>query len=75
MIEVSFDKIEKKLINLIKESQEEIKIAVSWITNTKILELLNNKLTKKKSVSIITNDDEINNNSNSYDFNIFINNG
>lgn len=75
MIEPVFNNIEHNLIALIKASEREIKIAVSWITNQRIFNSLQEKLNQGIQVFLLTNNDEINNNSTSYDFNIFIENG
>lgn len=75
MIDAIFENIEDTLISIFKSSQSEIKIAVSWFTNIRIYETLIHKLGDGVRVTILINNDEVNNNSNSFDFNLIINNG
>lgn len=75
MINAIFENIENEIISQIESSTKSIKLAVSWFTNARIFDSLLVKLKKNIDVELVINDNEINNNSNSYDYNKLIKSG
>lgn len=75
MITTYFTNIQDEILKLIESAEIEIKIAMSWITNIKIFNRLLDKLEKEIAVELITNNDDINNNLSSLDFQEFIDKG
>lgn len=55
-----FANIENALISNISKTSEQIKIAVAWFTNPKLLAILYNLIERQKQIQIILADDEIN---------------
>ena len=58
-----FENIQEKIYNEIKKAEETILIAVAWFTNKVLFELLLEKEKQGVKISIIINDDDINNKS------------
>ena len=57
-----FSQIQSALLRELDNAKESIEIAVAWFTNAVLMECLLNKLSKGVSVTLILNNDEINNN-------------
>ena len=75
MNQVYFENIETEIIKLISSAKTEIKIAMSWFTNAKIFSTLLESLKYGIDIELIINNDLINNNKNSLNFEQFIENG
>ena len=75
MNKVYFENIEIELIKLICSAKSEIKIAVCWFTNSEIFSHLLKHLDLGIEIELIINDDIINNNKNSLNFETFIEKG
>lgn len=75
MNEVYFENIEVEIIKLITSAKSEIRIAMSWFTNSKIFLSLLESLESGIEIELIINDDLINNNKNSLNFQKFIDKG
>ena len=70
--EVYFTDIKKHIINHLQGAQRSIKLAVSWLTDREIFNLLLEKLTSGISVSLVTRNDYLNNHPDALDWNRFI---
>lgn len=75
MSQAYFENIEFQIIKIIESANQSIKIAVAWFTNENIFNSLLKKLDSKIKIEIIINDDDLNNNDTSLDFNRFIEKG
>lgn len=73
-IKEHFENIRQVVLDNLKESKEEILIAMAWFTNHEIFELLLEKV-KDFPVQIIVINDDINNRVDGLDFQEFIDNG
>ncbi len=72
---VHFQNIKEEILSIFINCKHEIKIAISWFTSFEIWEVVVDLLHKGKKITVVTNNDEINNNSDSFDFNLFISAG
>ena len=61
-MEVVFSQIQSVLLRELDNAKVSIEIAVAWFTNAVLMECLLDKLSKGVSVTLILNNDEINNN-------------
>ena len=59
-----FNNIQSCLLNELDHASESIAIAVAWFTNTALVDCLLDRLTKGVKVTLVINNDEINNNAN-----------
>ena len=60
MAEIYFENIDKVIISHLNKAQFEVKIAVAWITDSRILNAIYNCLIRNVNVTIIFYDDKIN---------------
>ncbi len=70
--EVFFEQIKARILDHIGTADKSVKLAVSWLTDREIFQLLLKKLEEGVSVSIITRNDFLNNHPDALDWNQFI---
>lgn len=68
IMKVFFQNIQSTLLNELESAKVSIEIAVAWFTNALLMECLLKKLSNGIKVSLILNNDEINNNSSNRDY-------
>ena len=61
-MKVLFNNIQSVLLNELDQAKESIRIAVAWFTNVTLMECLLSALSRGVKVTIVINNDEINNN-------------
>lgn len=72
---VYFDNIHEHIITHLQSAQKSIKLAVSWLTDKKIFNLLLEKLSQGVQVQLVTRNDYLNNHPEALPWNTFIHKG
>jgi phosphatidylserine/phosphatidylglycerophosphate/cardiolipin synthase-like enzyme len=74
-MKIHFSDIKSVIVHQLQAANSEILVAVSWLTDREIYQLLMNKIKAGVHVSVITRNDYLNNHSNALQWNDFIKQG
>jgi len=69
---IIFEDIKNEIKKSISQAKSELKIAVSWLTDISIFNILLDKLSQGVNITLITRNDYLNNHPNALDWNLFI---
>jgi len=72
---IQFTDIKQEIVRVLEAAENEILVAVSWLTDKELFGILTKKLLAGVKVSIITRNDYLNNHAEAFDWSSFIDSG